>query len=381
MDFSWDADQTRLKERVVQFAQQELTGAVAAMDRQEEFDRGGWEKCGEFGIHGLPIPKDYGGGGIDPLTTIYALEGLGYGCKDNGLIFSIHAHMWGCEIPILAFGTEAQKQQYLPRLCRGKLIGAHAVSESGSGSDAYGLATTAEKKGNKYLLSGGKIFVTNGPVADVVVVFATLDRAKGARAITAFLVERDFPGFSVTRKVEKMGLRTAAMGELALENCAVPAENRLGQEGAGIAIFTRSMEWERSCIVASAVGAMERQLENCIRYARQRRQFGKPIGKFQLVASKIVDMKTRLETAKTLLYKVGWLKKEGRSVLMEASLAKLYISESWVQSCLDAIQIHGGYGYLTEFEVERELRDALGSRLYSGTSEIQRLIIGQCLGL
>ena len=255
------------------------------------------------------------------------------------------------------------------------------MTESGSGSDAYGLATTAERKGNKYLLSGGKMFVTNGPIADVVVVFATLDRAKGARGITAFLVEKDFPGLSVIRKVEKMGLRTASMGELALKNCEVPAENRLGKEGAGIAIFTHSMEWERSCIVAGAVGAMERQLEDCIRYARKRQQFGKPIGKFQLVASKIVDMKIRLETAKTLLYKVGWLKKEGRAVLMESAMAKLYISESWVQSCLDAIQIHGGYGYLTEFEVERELRDALGSKLYSGTSEIKRLIISQCLGL
>ena len=381
MDFSWAEKQIGLKQKVIQFAQRKLNGAVADLDSREKFDLGGWKKCGAFGIHGFPIPKKYGGSGMDVLTTIYALEGLGYGCKDNGLLFSIHAHVWGCEMPILTFGTEAQKRKYLSKLCRGELIGSHAVTETSSGSDAYSLRTTAVRKGSYYLLTGTKMFVTNAPIADLVVVHATLDRSKGMRGITAFLVEKDFPGFSVRRKITKMGLRTAPMGELTLENCKVPVENRLGNEGAGVGIFTHSMEWERSCILASTVGAMQRQLETCIRYAKQRQQFGKPIGKFQLIASKIVDMKMRLATSKTLLYEVGWLKNQGRSVLMEAAIAKLYISECWVQSCLDAIQIHGGYGYLTEFEVERELRDALGSRLYSGTSEIQRLLIAQFLGL
>jgi alkylation response protein AidB-like acyl-CoA dehydrogenase len=225
------------------------------------------------------------------------------------------------------------------------------------------------------------MFVTNGPIADVIVVFATVNRSKGAFGLTGFLVEKDFPGFSVSRKIDKMGLRTSPMGELFLDQCEVPVENRLGKEGAGTAIFGHSMEWERSCILASAVGAMQRQLETCVQYAKQRQQFGKPIGKFQLVASKIVDMKLRVETARALLYQVGWLKNKGKSVYLESSMAKLYISECWVQSCLDAIQIHGGYGYMTEFELERELRDALGSRLYSGTSEIQRQIIAQLMGL
>jgi alkylation response protein AidB-like acyl-CoA dehydrogenase len=256
------------------------------------------------------------------------------------------------------------------------------MTEPGSGSDAYGgLKTSAEKRGDHYVLNGTKTFITNAPVADLMVVFATVDPAKGAQGITAFLVERSAPGLSVIGPIAKMGLTTVPMGQVILENCPVPAAQRLGREGSGVAIFTHAMEWERAFILASAVGAMERLLETCIQYARRRQQFGQPIGKFQLVASRIVDMKLRLETARALLYKVAWLKAQDRSAFLEAALAKLYISESWVASCLDAMQVHGGYGYLTEFEVERELRDALGSKFYSGTSEIQRLIIARCLGL
>ena len=381
MDFSWTEEQTQLREMIIKFAQKELNKDLIERDKKEEFSFEAWKKCGEFGIPGLPVPKEYGGTDADVLTTIYALESLGYACKDNGLVFSINAHMWTCEMPILTFGTEEQKKKYLPKLCSGEFIGGNAMTEPGSGSDAYSLRTTAERKGDRYILNGSKMFATNGPIADVMLVFATVDRSKGAYGVTGFLVEKGFPGFSVSAKIGKMGLRTSPLGELILENCEVPVENRLGREGAGVAMFSHSMEWERGCILASAVGAMERQLETCVQYAKRRQQFGQPIGKFQLVASKFVDMKIRLETARSLLYKVGWLKKMGRSVFMEAAMAKLYISESWVQSCLDAIQIHGGYGYTTEFELERELRDAVGSKLYSGTSEIQRLVIAQFMGL
>jgi len=381
VDFSWTEEQTQLREMIIKFAQKELNKDLIERDKKEEFSFEAWKKCGEFGIPGLPVPKEYGGTDADVLTTIYALESLGYACKDNGLVFSINAHMWTCEMPILTFGTEEQKKKYLPKLCSGEFIGGNAMTEPGSGSDAYSLRTTAERKGDRYILNGSKMFATNGPIADVMLVFATVDRSKGAYGVTGFLVEKGFPGFSVSAKIGKMGLRTSPLGELILENCEVPVENRLGREGAGVAMFSHSMEWERGCILASAVGAMERQLETCVQYAKRRQQFGQPIGKFQLVASKFVDMKIRLETARSLLYKVGWLKKMGRSVFMEAAMAKLYISESWVQSCLDAIQIHGGYGYTTEFELERELRDAVGSKLYSGTSEIQRLVIAQFMGL
>jgi alkylation response protein AidB-like acyl-CoA dehydrogenase len=225
------------------------------------------------------------------------------------------------------------------------------------------------------------MFVTNAPVADLSLVFATIDPAKGFGGVTAFLVETGTPGFSVSRDLEKMGLRTSPMGELILQDCFLPDESRLGAEGAGSRIFSDSMEWERSCILGSHIGAMERQLEQCIRYARERRQFGQPIGKFQSVANRIADMKVRLETARLILYKVAWLKMIGKSAVTEAAMAKLYISESFVQSSMDAIRTLGGYGYMTEFEVERDLRDAIGGTLYSGTSDIQRMIISRMSGL
>jgi hypothetical protein len=381
LDFSWTDEQVHLRDSIVEFARKELNDGVIERDRKSEFNLDGWRKCGEVGVTGLPVPEQYGGGGADVLTTVYVLEGLGYACKDNGLIFSINAHLWSGVEPILTFGSEAQRQRYLPRLCSGQFIGGNATSEPESGSDAYSMQTTAKLKGDRYVLNGSKLFITNGPVADVIVVFANVDPERKPKGVSAFLVEKGTPGFTVNRKVEKMGIRTSPMGELFFDGCEVPVENRLGREGAGIAIFSHAMEWERAFILASAVGAMERQLEACVKYARRRKQFGQPIGKFQLVSSKLVDMKVRLETARQLLYKVAWLKQCGRSIFMEAAVAKLYISESWVQSSMDALQVHGGYGYLTEMELERELRDALGSRLYSGTSEIQRQIIAQFMGL
>ncbi len=381
MDFAWSEEQIEFRQQVAEFARHELNVGLMERDQRGEFNREGWTKCAAMGIHGLPIPEEYGGLGLDALTTVGVLESLGLGCKDNGLVFSINAHMWTTEIPLLSFGTEEQKRKFLPGLCRGELIGGNAMSEAGSGSDAYGLATTAERRGDKYLLNGSKVFVTNGSIADVILVFATVDRSLGPNGVTGFLVEKSFPGFTVTRTVEKMGLRTSPMAELFFDNCEVPAENRLGKEGAGKNLFTDSMTWERGCILAGAVGAMQRLLETCIRYARERKQFGQAIGKFQLVATKIVDMKLRLETARALLYKAAWLKSRGKNIFLEAAMAKLYISDSWVQCAQDAVQIHGGYGYMKEFEVERELRDATGSKLYSGTSEIQRLIIAPLLGL
>jgi len=284
-------------------------------------------------------------------------------------------------MPILDFGTPEQKERYLPRLIRGELIGAHGMSEPDSGSDAYSLRARAERRGDGYLLNGTKTFVTNAPVADVALVFATVDREKGMWGVTAFLIDRGTAGFRVGRDIEKLGLRTSPMAEVILEDCLLPEANRLGPEGAGARIFNSSMEWERSCILASHLGAMERQLETCIRYAGERQQFGQAIGKFQSVSNRIVDMKVRLETARLLLYKVAWLKKNGRPAAQEAALAKLYLSESFLQSSLDAVRVHGGYGYMTEFEVERDLRDAVGGTIYSGTSDIQRAIAARLMGL
>jgi hypothetical protein len=381
MDFAWSKEQAELLEGVRKFAAQELTGDVIKNDREGHFDHEAWKKCGEFGIQGLPAPAEYGGFAADALTTVAVLEKLGYACKDNGLIFSINAHLWTVVMPLVSAGTEEQKRKYLPGLCSGTLIGANAMSEPNSGSDAFSMSTTARKDGGKYILNGSKTFVTNGPVADLFAVYATVDKSKGQHGVTAFLVPKDAPGLVVGAKLEKMGLRTSPMSEIFLENCEVPLEDRVGEEGGGSFLFTRSMTWERGCILSNAVGSMQRLLEVCVRYATKRKQFGQAIGKYQQVAGKIVDMKLRLETCRLLLYHGAWLRSTGKSAFMEASMAKLYISDSWVKSCEDALQIHGGYGYMIEYEIERELRDALGSRLYSGTSEIQRNLIASLMGL
>jgi len=380
MDFAWSKEQRELLEAVRRFAQQ-LSSDVIENDRLERFDHEGWKKCGEFGIQGLPVPVEYGGFGADALTTVGALEKLGYCCKDNGLIFSINAHLWTVVMPLVTAGTEEQKKKYLPELSSGALIGANAMSEPNSGSDAFSMSTTATRAGDKYILNGSKTFVTNGPVADLFAVYATVDKSKGQHGVTGFLVPKNAPGLVVGRKLEKMGLRTSPMSEIFLENCEVPAENRIGDEGGGSFLFTRSMTWERGCILSNAVGSMQRLLEMSVRYANSRKQFGQSIGKYQHVAGKIVDMKLRLETSRLMLYQGAWLRASGKSAFMDASLAKLHISDSWVKTCEDALQIHGGYGYMVEYEIERELRDALGSRLYSGTSEIQRNLIASLIGL
>lgn len=381
MDLSFSADQLTLKSSVIEFASKELNRNLRERERAGEFSRDAWRACARFGIQGLPIPEEFGGSDADILTTVLVMEGLGYACRDNGLIFSLNAQMWSIELPLLKFGTPAQKRAYLPGLVSGDLIGIHAMTEPDSGSDAFSMHTRVERRSDRYILNGSKLYITNAPVADVVIVFASLNPGHGFAGTCAFLVEKGTPGFEVSRSLDKMGLRTSPMGEIILTDCEVPIENRLGKEGAGMAIFNSSMEWERSCILASAVGAMQRQLETCVRYAQTRRQFGQAIGKFQSISNKIADMYVRLEAARLLIYKVAWLKQQGKAGLAEAALAKVFTSEAWVQSSLDAIQIHGAYGYMTEAEIERDLRDSLAGTIYSGTSEIQRMIIARILGL
>jgi alkylation response protein AidB-like acyl-CoA dehydrogenase len=381
MDFALTEDQEQYRDELVRFARAELNDDVIRRDADEAFDRELWKKCAAMGIQGLPVPEEHGGGGADPLTAMVAMEALGYGCRDNGLLFSLSAHMWSCEMPLVTFGTEEQKRKYLPGLCDGSLIGVQAMTEPGSGSDAFSLATSAARTGDGYVLRGIKTFITNAPVADVFVVFATTDRSTGLAGLCALLVDRDTPGVAPGPPIHKMGLRTSPMSEVVFDGAEVPLSALLGPEGGGMAVFNSSIEWERSAILASAMGTMERQVERCVAYARERKQFGKPIGKFQSVANRIVDMKVRLETARLLLYRLGWLKGQTRKASMDAAMVKLYISECFVQSSLDAIQIHGAYGYTTDLEVERELRDAIGSRIYSGTSEIQRGIVAGGLGL
>jgi alkylation response protein AidB-like acyl-CoA dehydrogenase len=381
VDLSFDPEQLALKEAAVSFAQRALSDDVIARDRSSSFSRELWLRCAEFGIQGSAFPAQYGGGDADIIDAMLLMEGLGRGSKDAGLIFAISGQMWTVQMPINRFGTDAQKERYLPRLCSGEWIGAHGMTEAESGSDAFSLRTTARLDGEEYVLNGSKTFSTNAPFADVFMVFATVDRKKGFMGVTAFIVDRDTPGFRVGREIEKMGLRTAPMAELIFEDCRVPVGNRLGREGNGATIFGDAIEWERACILASIIGAMERQLDACVTYANAREQFGRPIGEFQAVAHRIANMKVRLETARLIVYKAGWSKKTHGKAPMESAIAKLYLSECWQQSCIDAMQIHGGYGYTTDFEIERDLRDSMATTLYSGTSDIQRNIIARYLGL
>jgi alkylation response protein AidB-like acyl-CoA dehydrogenase len=379
MNFELTAEQQALQKAAIEFARRELNSNMIERDAQQAFAHDGWKKCAAFGVQGMPIPKEYGGRDADPITTIAMMEGLGYGGFDQGLLFSINAHMWTNSIPLLKYGTKEQKKKYLPALCDGSLIGANGASEPTAGSDVFSMQTRVRKDGSDYVLNGRKIFVTNAPVAGLFTLYATLDPQLGAAGICAFIVEKGTGGFCVGKKKDKMGLRTALMAELVLEDCRVPGTALLGREGRGVEVFNCSMAWERACILATCLGTMRRQLERCIEHARRRKQFGQPIGKFQSVANRIVDMKLRCETARLLIYKVGWLMQRNKSADMDAAMAKLYVSESFVKSCLDAIQVHGGSGFMTEIELERELRDSVGSTLYSGTSEIQRNIIARGL--
>ncbi|MBE9028846.1 acyl-CoA dehydrogenase family protein [filamentous cyanobacterium LEGE 11480] len=382
MDFSWSDEQLAFKQKVVQFAQDHLNDNIVERDHHGQFSWENWKQCAAFGIQGMCMPEAYSASpALDIMTAVLAMEALGYGCHDNGLTLALNAQMWTVQILLLKFGTDDQKQRYLPRLCNGEWIGVHALSEPNSGSDVYSLTTRAEKCEGGYKLNGHKKFVTCAPICNLALVFATLDPSLGKWGVTAFLVERESTGFATGPVKEKMGLRTAPFGEIYFEDCFVPEANRLGPEGAGFSFSHSSLEYDRCFNLASELGTMERQLEQTVEYAKSREQYGQPIGKFQSVSNRVADMKLRLETARLLLYKVAWLKERDQPAMLEAALLKLYLSECFVASGLDAVRIHGGNGYLSEHGVERDLRDAIGGVIYAGTSDIQRNIIARSLGL
>lgn len=381
MDFSLTAEQLELAKAAEDFARSELNEGLARREDTGEFPHDLWRACAKFGVLGLPVPAEFGGTGNDVITTAVVMEALGYGCQDNGLLFSLNAQMWSVQHPLVTFGSAEQKQAYLPGLVSGDIIGGHAMTEPGSGSDALHMSTRAERRDDTYVLNGTKQFITNAPVSDVLLVYGSVTGSPGLAGLSAFLVDASTPGIMVSKSFEKMGLRTSPMGEVALIDCVVPASTRLGPEGAGMAIFNSSMEWERSCLLSSAIGAMRRQLESCVGYARSREQFGQPIGKFQAVSAKLADMYVRLEAARLLIYRVAWLKQQGKAAPAEAAAAKLFASEAWVRSSEDAIQTYGASGYMKETGIERDLRDAIAGTIYSGTSEIQRVVIARMLGL
>jgi alkylation response protein AidB-like acyl-CoA dehydrogenase len=383
MNVALTDEQQAWYDAAARFAAAELGDRADVRDRDArgEFSRGWYEKCAHHGLLGLPVPVCYGGRGQDLVAAVAAMEGLGYGCPDTGLVFAANASLWTVTMPILAFGTEAQKRRFVPGLCDGTLFGANAASEPGAGSDIFGMQTLAQRRGEGWVLNGRKTWVTGGPVADVFVVFATTDPAKGALGITGFVVPAGVPGFRVVREIPKMGMRTAPMGELVFEECVLGPEALLGREGRGARVFNAALEWERGAILAGVLGTMRRQLERCVEQARTRKQFGKPIGKFQSVSNRIVDMKIRLETCRPLVYSFARKKAAGLDATIEAAMAKLHVSECFVQNSLDALRLFGASGYATETGLERDLRDSVGGVIFSGTNDIQRNIIAQGMRL
>lgn len=383
MDFALSQDQRVRRDDARRFAKDSLGHALVERDKRGAVDpedwRALWRSAADYGVLGLNVPAVFGGQGLDVETAIIVLEAIGYGCRDNGLTLGLNGQLWAVQEPILSFGDDAQKNRYLPRMVRGDCIGAHAMTEPGSGSDAMAMTTTACKTGDGYVLNGEKTYVGMAPSCDMAIVFASTDPTRGAWGVSAFLVDADTPGFQKELAQDKMGVRTTPMGRLVFENCHIPASARLGPEGAGGAIFQHSMEWERRFIFTGHIGAMARQLDECVEFATSRNVFGRSISGHQSVSNRLADMKLRLETAQLLLYKAAWAMQRGDKNVLDAALVKLHLSEAFLANSLDAIRIHGGRGYLTEAGVERDLRDAVGGVIYSGTSDIQRNLIARLL--
>ncbi len=381
MDSFFTEEQRELRKTVSDFARRELSPGVAERDRASTFPHDLWRRCAEMRILAMPFPESCGGDGFDFVTTVAVFHALGYACKDSGLVHSLATQVI-CGLQILLFGNEEQKSQLLPDLASGKLIYSQGITEPGSGSDALAMRTTAVKKESGYFLNGTKTMISNGPVADRALIFAVTEPTKKALGgLSCFLVSKDMPGFCAGKPLEKMGLRTMANGELVFNDCYVPASSLVGREGQGAILFSEALEWERILIPACLLGQLERVLEECVRYAKERKAFGHSIGDFQAISHKIARMKMDAELGRLALYHAATLKNQRKRAALESSVAKLFISESIKQACLDAVQIRGGYGYMSEYGVERELRDSIASTIYSGTSEMQFNIIARLAGL
>ena len=380
--FSLSKDQIELRESTSSFAREHLVDDIVERDRLQIFSRELWERCGLERLQGLPVPQSYGGRGLDPLSTAAALEGLGYGCPDSGLAFSIAAHLLACVVPIWKHGDESLKERYLADLCSGRKIAVNAMTEPQSGSDAFSMQTVAVSTEDGFVLNGTKTLATNAPLADVGLVYAMTDPRKGYYGgVTAFVVDIPSAGLRTGPNLEKSGLRTVPFGEIVFEDCFVPVQNVVGKPGGGGQIFAESMDWERGLLGAIHVGTMQRLMELAIERARTRKQFGQPIGKFQSVSHRIADMKVRLEAARLMVYHTAARLEATRSVSLDAAIAKLFVSESLMETAIDTVRTFGGWGLLTSNEVERAMRDSVASTLYSGTSDMQRNVIARWMGL
>lgn len=379
MEFDLSDVQRKRYAKVLAGARESMSTPAAG--RATPFSRDEWSDAARLGLTGLCLPVEYGGGDLGALDTALCLEAFTEGGGDTGLAFAIGAHLLACAVPTRDFGTGLLRAEVLPGMTGGQLVAANAMTEHEAGSDIGTLATTIVRDGGEYVLNGVKSFVSNGPVADVFVVYGTSDPAAGFLGQTALAVPRRLAGITVGEPFAKMGLHACPAGRVEFTDCRVPADHRLGEEGQGSAIFQHSMRWERSCLPAIYLGQMRRQLNSCVAHAKRRRQFGRPLGAFQAVSHRIAGMARRLESARLLLYRGCWLLDQGRDDPEAAAMAKLTVSEATVANSLDAVQIFGGQGYLTDAGMEVALRDSVPSLIFSGTSDIQREIIANRAGL
>lgn len=378
MEFGWTGEQRDRYEHTVTAVREAFPPGESS---DEYFSRKDWRRLGELGLLGASVPARYGGGGFGALDTARLVEALGRGCADTGLVFAASAHLFACAMPVADFGTEELRQRVLPGLCSGELVAGNAMTEDGAGSDVGRLTVTASRAPGGWLINGEKSFVSNGPAADVYVTYATTEPQAGPFSTTAFLVDRDAPGLTTGEPFGKMGLWQCPAGGVRFVDCFVPDERVLGEPGQGGVIFQRSMGWERACLFAGYLGLADRIIEECVAHARRRRQFGRPLSRFQAVSHRIAEMKLRTESARMLLYRACWEMDRGRPATLAIALSKLAVSEGVLSSALDAVRVFGGRGYRSEDRIEAALRDSVPSVLFSGTSDIQREIIAKELGL
>lgn len=350
-------------------------------DRAGEFAWEPWKRVAESGLFGVPFDVQFGGLGKDLLTTLYLLEELGYQCRDSGLNFSISTHIVSCGVPLQRFASPELKGRYLPRICDGSLIGAHAITEPGGGSDAMVITSRAIRRNGGFVLNGHKCFISSAPVADLILLYVRTSEKPGPFGLTVFAVERDTPGLQFGPPVEKMGLRTSPMGAVTFEDCYVPESAIVGKVGHGFRVLDYVMRWEILCAFMISLGSMRHRMERCIDYARTRSQFGSSIGSYQRIANRIVDMKIGYETATRWLFDTAERVMADEEVLIDMAIAKLLASEANLKSAQDAVQIFGGRGYLHGYGLEKDLRDATAGTIYSGTSEIQQDKIARLLGV
>lgn len=377
MNFEFTTEQAEIRNLVRTFAREVIAPRAAEIDEKDEFPRDILRKMGELGLMGLPVPEEWGGVGADFLSYISAIEEISYASATVGVILAVHTSVG--TFPIVYFGTEEQKRKFVPKLASGEWLGAFALTEPNAGSDASSIRTRAVLHGDHYVLNGSKMFITNGGEADVYCAFAVTDPKRGNRGITAFLVEKDTPGFRVGKKEKKMGLNGSATCELLFEDARVPVENRLGNENEGFSIAMRLLDAGRIGIAAQGLGIARAAFDAANRYVRERKQFGQEIFQFQGIQFMLADMATKIEAAKWLVYHAAHLRQQGKPCAKEASMAKLFATDTAMQVTTDAVQLFGGYGYVKEYHVERYMRDAKITQIYEGTNQIQRIVIARHL--